>query len=277
VLLRSLAFLLIYAVVCPAEKARKTDIEWVTNFDRALDLAQKTGKPMLLEFWASWCGPCKRMDQETWSDRRVVTVAQNYVSVSVDVDRDEAIKSRFVVHSLPTVILADPWANSLTRREGFVHAGDLAAMMAGVPTDFSPAREIHEALAEDPDNPTALTRMGQFYFRAKAPALAGRYYDQALRTPRCKSDVALRCELSLVIGLDYLLMRNWNSGRKLLTRFLAESPNGEHRDRALLGLIVADSKQQRLADARKSLAELREKFPGSEATRAAEDILERAK
>src|SRR5438128_885309 len=129
------SLILILLLGSPALASKKTDVEWISSMDRAQERAQAEAKPLLIEFWASWCGPCRQMDRESWTDSGVVQLTKRYLAVSVDFDRAAEQAARYQVRNLPTVILADPWGSPLTRREGFVRPTDLAGLLAEVPAD----------------------------------------------------------------------------------------------------------------------------------------------
>jgi thioredoxin-like negative regulator of GroEL len=264
---------LVFALAGPALSATKSDLNWVSRFDQAAALAEKTGKPLLIEFGAGWCEPCKRMDRESWPDARVVELSRRYVCVSVDIDHDASAASRFHIDGVPTIILADPWAEPMVRHMGILHAKELAGLLEQLPADFSEARSAREVLARDHNNGAALVRMGRFFTTAKAPQLAIQYYGEALKTKACKSDAALRSELSLAIGLDYVRLENWDDAQKQLQRFLKDFPDSPAEDQALYGLVTAYLKQGKLADAQKQFSDLKRRFPLSQATEAASRML----
>jgi thioredoxin 1 len=69
----------------------------VTELDEATFDAAIAGEPLLVDFWAPWCRPCKAL--EPILDELPVEVAR------VNVDEEPGIASRYDVLSIPTVIL----------------------------------------------------------------------------------------------------------------------------------------------------------------------------
>jgi thioredoxin 1 len=59
--------------------------------------------PVLVDFWAEWCGPCKQLSP------RVEQIAQSYVGkvkvVSVDIDQNPGVPSNYNVRSIPTLLM----------------------------------------------------------------------------------------------------------------------------------------------------------------------------
>jgi len=75
----------------------------------ALARAKREGKPALVDFYATWCTDCVRMEKTTFADHRVRAVMRNYVLIKADVtdnnDASTAIKQKFGVFGPPALLL----------------------------------------------------------------------------------------------------------------------------------------------------------------------------
>lgn len=71
-----------------------------TTFD---DIVLKSDKPVLVDFFAEWCGPCKAMapalEQVAQALKDTVTV------VKVDVDQSPGITQKYGIRAMPTLML----------------------------------------------------------------------------------------------------------------------------------------------------------------------------
>jgi thioredoxin 1 len=70
-----------------------------TNFE---ELALKSDKPVMIDFWAEWCGPCRMVDPI------VKEMAAEYegraIIGKVNVDTNPDISMRFGIRNIPTII-----------------------------------------------------------------------------------------------------------------------------------------------------------------------------
>ncbi|HKD16961.1 MAG TPA: thioredoxin family protein [Thermoanaerobaculia bacterium] len=102
-------------------------VRWQT-LERAPEVARATGKPLLYDFGAAWCGPCKLLDRE-WADPGVAAkVNDKFVAARV-VDRQredghnppavEELQRRYEVSVFPALIAAAPDGRLLGKLEGY--------------------------------------------------------------------------------------------------------------------------------------------------------------
>jgi thioredoxin 1 len=69
-----------------------------SNFD---ELAAQ-GKPMVVDFWATWCGPCKKIGP--YIEELAEQYADSVIIGKVDVDENDGLAIRFGIRNIPTVL-----------------------------------------------------------------------------------------------------------------------------------------------------------------------------
>lgn len=72
-----------------------------TSFENAV--AASHSRPVLIDFWATWCGPCKA--QAPVLDQLAASHGARSVIAKIDVDEAPGVASRFAVRSIPTLIV----------------------------------------------------------------------------------------------------------------------------------------------------------------------------
>lgn len=83
-------------------------------------------KPVLVDFFAEWCGPCKTMSPIL---KEVKDMLQNEVSIiKIDVDKNQAIAAKFQVKGVPTFVLYKK-GQQVWRQSGMVTKKDLMAII----------------------------------------------------------------------------------------------------------------------------------------------------
>ncbi|MFO0918715.1 MAG: thioredoxin family protein [Planctomycetaceae bacterium] len=84
-------------------------VPWRTDFSAALAEAEQTGKPLLVHFYAIWCGPCAKMERDILKSPEVKKLlSDRVIGVKIDSDRHPELVQRYSVQFLPSDPILDP-------------------------------------------------------------------------------------------------------------------------------------------------------------------------
>jgi thioredoxin:protein disulfide reductase len=125
--------LIAFALVGITGKESESLIAWSPFSEQSLAQAASASRPVLIDFQADWCIPCREMDRTTFRDPGVVRIAGSFTTLKVDVTaEDEAVSklmSRFGVAGVPTYVLLGADGRERRRLVGFVPAKEMLEAM----------------------------------------------------------------------------------------------------------------------------------------------------
>jgi thioredoxin 2 len=85
-------------------------------------IAGKTDLPVLVDFWAPWCGPCRMMAPQFEQAARVLK--GKALLVKVNSDEAPRLAARFAIRSIPTLVKLDR-GREVARRSGALPATEI--------------------------------------------------------------------------------------------------------------------------------------------------------
>ena len=81
-----LANLLIWLMVisCGKKESVPSEIKFITDYDQAKTVAEKSDKPMIIDFCSDWSNWCDSLDVNTYSDSLVISLSGDNIFVKIN-------------------------------------------------------------------------------------------------------------------------------------------------------------------------------------------------
>ncbi|HNO77642.1 MAG TPA: thioredoxin domain-containing protein [Phycisphaerae bacterium] len=142
-----------------------------SSFDDACAKAKVEGKLVFIDFYTTWCGPCKIMDKTTFTDETVIKwLGENTIPLKIDAEKEVALAAKYRIDSYPSLLFVKPDGEVAGLLSGVHEPEAFLAEANAIKSGKSPmerAKEKLEAKGEnDPmarmDYAESLVRMGKY-------------------------------------------------------------------------------------------------------------------
>lgn len=206
------------------------------SFDPAREKAAAENKIVFIDFYTTWCGPCKELDATTWRDPAVsALLAEKAVSLKIDAEKERELARRYKINAYPTLLLLKPDGTEIDRLVGYRDApkfiAELNAGLAGK-TALQRARDAVTNASNEHDRVQARYRLGDELARSGHPDAALAEYLW------CFDEGMVRVSSFTGVRVSFLL-GSW--GRLAATYPPAKTALIERRDRAQAAFLAGDA------------------------------------
>lgn len=249
------------------------NVHWYDTLDEATIAARQSSLPMLLDFRADWCAPCKVMDREVYSSPEFADAARGFIAVRIDFDKKTAIARKYNVTELPTLLYTDSFGSELFRHTGFLDRRPVLDLLHSLPSDVSEFNRLDEVLLQNKNDFEALKEMGA---RLRAGGLflsSNDYYDRVVDTREAKAAPAERATIWAAMGANSLDLKDGKQAADAFEKCLKESPTSDESARWMLQLGDAYVLANKRDKAIRILKILVQQYPSTPESQKAQALL----
>lgn len=112
----------------------KAQVKWNYDDKIALMLARQENKFIVVDFWATWCIPCQKMNSRLWENEKMNKYRDKFIFLKVNIDTNKNFASRFNANIIPRIIVIDASYHKLCDKKGFKNPETYFNLLDNIPT-----------------------------------------------------------------------------------------------------------------------------------------------
>lgn len=134
----------------------KPQLRW-RSFNDGMAEAKKSGRKVMIDVYTSWCGWCKKMDKDTYSDATVADyLNRKYVAIKLDAESSNKLQYQgkpyterelaeaFGVSGYPSIIFLNETGEPITVYPGYADAGKFKTVLSYIGEDHYKTTKFEE-------------------------------------------------------------------------------------------------------------------------------------
>jgi thioredoxin-related protein len=216
--------LLLAAIVFTFSTVTATPLKWY-SFHDGLAKAQQENKIILIDFYTDWCGWCKKMDGETYTDSKIVAqIESGFVPVKINPEKNESVifngqtittgqlSQASGVTGFPAIVFYTPDMKLIELISGYQDVANFKQVLDFMLSDkykqvgyydYKLFKTLQDMDAGNPGNPDINYLLGFFYLRV--------FNDPGAATEKFKSALDNNSDMKEVYAGLYLAQSKLNN------------------------------------------------------------------
>ena len=112
-------------------------VQWQLYTQERLTAATKSGKPVMIDFYADWCSPCRALEKDVFTNPEVLKLSEQFVMLRVDFTKrhpqQAILQKQYHIRGVPTVLFINKKGEEEKplRIEAYVRSGEMIKRMQG--------------------------------------------------------------------------------------------------------------------------------------------------
>lgn len=156
----TIRWLAAFLFVGAAQAAGAGEISWAKDWKAAQEEASSSGKLIMVDFYTDWCGWCKRLDKDTYTNEKVIKLSSQLVSLKLDAEKEgKELAQKYNVQGFPTILFLDAKGEIMGRISGYMGPDPFAREIEKIDGAHKEMPKIEAALKANPDDGEANAKL----------------------------------------------------------------------------------------------------------------------
>jgi thiol-disulfide isomerase/thioredoxin len=226
-------FAALVGAVTAAHAVDGDGVSWEKDVDRAFERAAKEDKLVFVDVYADWCGPCKMMDKNTFSDSSVQELlSEKFIALKVNADNDQAAAREFGTGSLPTLTVLTPDRAPVVQQPGYHPPEAFLSLLEDAQENVTRLARLEEDVKQSPGDAAKAMDLGREYLMLQRGDDALRVFKGVSGDAAAALPAETKPEFDYLYALAHVAGDEFEQAANLLGSFLEAYPEDARADRA---------------------------------------------